>query len=145
MKFNWGTKIAIFYTAFVLFILTMVYMSFGEKFDLVTDDYYAQEIAYQDKIDSKERLKELNEDLQISLDGEHLQIKFPHADHTSAKGKIHCFRPSDEAKDFIVDVNIVSGKQLIPIERFSKGKYLIKIDWMANEASYYSEQVIIIP
>jgi hypothetical protein len=145
LKFNWGTKIAIVYTAFVVFIGGMVYMSFGEKFDLVTEDYYAQEIAYQDKIDSRERLNALEKKIQISIEDQKLNITFPHDKNSKINGKVNCFRPSDETKDFTIKMEEYQGTLGIPLNKFSSGKYTIKLDWKANDKSYFTERVIIIP
>ena len=46
-KFHWGYGIALFFTAFVVFILTAVFTSTKENIHLVTEDYYAEELAYQ--------------------------------------------------------------------------------------------------
>jgi len=40
---NWGLKITLLYVGFVAMILTLVFKASGEKVDLVTKDYYAQE------------------------------------------------------------------------------------------------------
>lgn len=156
MKLNWGTFIAIGYTTFVLFIGFMMYSAFGEDFDLVTDDYYAQEIAFQDKIDSKTRAKKLNGNLQTIINGKQLQIKFPQK-NAALSGTIHCFRPSDETKDFIETFEVENGTYSIPLNKFIKGKYVIKVEWSENsgpsapnstelsDRGFYQEQTIVIP
>lgn len=145
MKLNWGNKIAIVYIAFVVFTLGMVYLSFGEKFELVTEDYYAKELAYQDQIDKKSRLGALEEKIKVSVENQNLTIEFPHPNETVIKGKIVCFRPSDEGRDFEEIITVNDKKHSIPLTKFIKGKYLIQIDWMANEVTYYTEKTIIIP
>jgi hypothetical protein len=145
MKLNWGNKIAIAYSAFVLFIIAMVYMSFGEKYDLVTEDYYAQELAYQAKIDAKNRLEGLEENLKVSLEAKNLLIEFPHHDSTLINGKVNCFRPSDQGQDFTVLIENKQKVVSIPVNQFISGKYLLKLDWTANEKSFYTEQTVIIP
>lgn len=145
MKFNWGTKIGIVYTLFVLFTLGMVYLASGEKFDLVTEDYYAQEIAFQEKIDSKNRLSALEKELKVNLASGDLVIHFPHGENAEIQGKVNCFRPSDENKDFEVELNTTDAKQSIPLHRFVKGKYTLKMDWKAEGKHFYSEQNVIIP
>ena len=144
MKFNWGTGIAIFYTIFVLFTGFMVYKAFGEDFDLVTEDYYAQEIKFQDKIDSRSRAEALDASLQNIVEGENLKIIFPQQAE-ALTGSINCFRPSDETKDFIESFKTETGSHTIPLSKFIKGKYLIKVDWSANGVDYYQEQTIVIP
>lgn len=145
MKLNWGNKIAIGYSSFVAFILVMVYLSFGEKFDLVTEDYYAKELAFQAQIDKKSRLEALDEKIKITVEGKDLIINFPHPEGTAINGTIFCFRPSDESKDFEEPIKILENKQRIPLAKFIKGKYLIQLDWNVNEESFYTEKTIIIP
>ena len=163
MKFNWGTGIAIGYTTFVVFIGVMVYKAFGEDFDLVTEDYYAQEIKFQDKIDSKARAEKLDGNLQTIVEGKNLKILFPQKD-IPLKGSINCFRPSDESKDFTETFTIENGAYTIPLSKFIKGKYLIKVEWSENidrkgasapdsadlvevlrAPTFYQEQTIVIP
>lgn len=144
MKWNWGTKIALLYSTFIAFILFMVYMSFGQRFDLVTEDYYAEEIAYQNTIDSKERAEKLEEEVITYVENGMLRIVFPQKEAV-INGEIHCFRPSDEAKDFVVKIEKHSGTFDIPLTRFVKGKYLLKINWKLKSLSYYQEKTVIIP
>jgi hypothetical protein len=144
MKWNWGTKIALFYITFVTFTLVMVVMAFQEDYELVTEDYYEQEIKYQGKIDSKERTKALENKLEVNIDANELNILFPQKD-ISLSANILCFRPSDESKDFSLEYKEFTNKVSLPLNKFSKGKYLFKIDWIANNKSFYSEEIVIIP
>ncbi len=144
MKINWGTKIAIFYSSFVLFIIGMVIMAFNQNYDLVTEDYYAQEIAYQGRIDQQTKANNLKEKVQIAIDKQELIIKLPGVEDKTFEGTINCFRPSDETKDFNVAI-IEESAQKIPLSKFIKGKYLLKITWSAHGESFYDEKTIIIP
>jgi hypothetical protein len=145
MKVSWGTKIAVFYITFVVFTLGMVFMAFNQDFDLVTEDYYAQEIKYQQKINDSERAQNLEESLQINITGSQLNIILPNEEAEITSGTITCFRPSDESKDF--DVNVISNQktQVIQLNKFIKGKYVLKMDWVAADQTYYEERTIIIP
>ncbi|MCB9190933.1 MAG: FixH family protein [Flavobacteriales bacterium] len=58
---GWGTRITLFYGSFVAFMLFMVVMAVQQDFDLVADNYYEQEIAYQDRID---QMNNANSDYQ---------------------------------------------------------------------------------
>ncbi len=57
MRMNWGVRITILYSSFVLFMSTMVYMCTRQHFDLVAPDYYAQELQYQKVIDGTNNTK----------------------------------------------------------------------------------------
>ena len=143
MKFNWGTKIALFYISFVTFIIVMVVMAFSENYELVTENYYEEELSYQEKIDKTSNADNLLEKLQISIKEEYLIIRFPSSDLT--EGMITFFRPSDEARDFEIDIEVENSIQKIPLKQFIKGKYLVKIDWTSNAEAYFQEKTIIIP
>lgn len=150
MKINWGNGIAFSYIAFVVFIAFMVYSAFGEKYDLVTSDYYDQEIKYQDKIDSKTRALELDGNLEVALNKDKLLVKFPQK-AINLSGTIECFRPSDQSKDFSFSFSDIQNEISLAKEKFTKGKYLLKITWTSQtnggnpSEEYYVEQSIFIP
>lgn len=144
MKWNWGTKIGLLYGVFVAFTIFMVYKAFGEKYELVTEDYYAQEIKYQETINSKQRADELDKNLLISVERNQLKVLFPQQNE-KIEGSITCFRPSDESKDFTVEFKTTEDFYFIPLQKFSKGKYTLKLDWKVDETSFYKEQTVIIP
>ena len=51
MKFNWGTGIFISIIIFFIAIFIFLYIAFTNENDLVENDYYPQEIEYQNRID----------------------------------------------------------------------------------------------
>ncbi|MEM1134550.1 MAG: FixH family protein [Bacteroidota bacterium] len=145
-KFNWGHGIAIFFTCFVVFILTAVFTSTKENIHLVTEDYYAKELAYQERIDEINNAKSLNTQVKMNVVDGSLQITFPKevvsADIT---GNIHFFRPSDSKLDqlFTISLNEL-GVQDIKLNDMVKGHYRIKLDWVAKGQAYFFEEPIFI-
>ncbi|MCF8464589.1 MAG: FixH family protein [Flavobacteriales bacterium] len=138
---SWGWRIALFYGTFVVFMVGMVIMAFREDFDLVADDYYEQEIAYQGRIDQMTNAQVDGQKVIVSeIDG---LVRLSFASQAT-EVKIHFFRPSDEAKDFRQEEVIVDRELNIPTEKFSSGKYLIKVEWKANDKTYFQEQDFIV-
>jgi len=74
---NWGTKILIVYVVFIAGILLMVFKSSIQKTDLVTTDYYAKELKYQEKIDEMNRVSALSAPLEYVIKDNLLIIQFP--------------------------------------------------------------------
>lgn len=144
MKLHWGNGIFGFYILFVLFIGFMIYLTTTQNYDLVTENYYEEEIKYQNKIDQKERTKALDKSLFVSIDNGKLKINFPNKEK-EIKGKVLCFRPSDDTKDFTEEINSTEGVHTIPLDKFIKGKYIFKVSWEVEGESYYNEQTVIIP
>ncbi|MBL0070976.1 MAG: FixH family protein [Bacteroidetes bacterium] len=60
MKISWGYRVMFLYIGFAGLIIYFVTRSINEKVDLVTPDYYAQELKFQDKIESINRNNELS-------------------------------------------------------------------------------------
>ena len=143
---NWGWKIVVVYSAFVVMTLGMVFYFMGHKVDLVATDYYKQEIEYQDQIDKIANAKSLKEPLgfEFSPARRTVKINFP-SEHlvSGLNGKIHFYRPSDSSLDKEFDINPTeSGEQVISIGSLNKGLWKVKISWMAADISYYDEKVI---
>ncbi len=77
MKLTWGTGIWAFYGLFVLMILAMVGMSIVQKIDLVTDNYYEEEVQFQGKIDKINRAKQLATPLSWEVTEAGIRIHYP--------------------------------------------------------------------
>src|SRR6476469_1466632 len=48
---NWGNRLVLVFAGFAALIGTMVYKAVHTKFDLVSKDYYSDELKFQEKID----------------------------------------------------------------------------------------------
>lgn len=143
---NWGWKIVIVYTAFVVMTLAMVFYFMGQDVDLVAEDYYKQEIEYQDQIDKIANTMALKEPVgfEYSFQNRTIIINFPksHIDQ-GIHGKIHLYRPSNADEDREFEVRPESeGDQTIAVGSLSKGLWKIKISWSSAGNTFYDEKVI---
>lgn len=142
MHINWGVKITIFYIGFVALILTMVGMTMNQKIDLVSKDYYEQELKYQNKIDKIKRTHTLLQQLSYEINKKTLLLKFPSQfKGQQIKGVVYFFRPSDEKMDKIINFSAIDTSLVLKINtnQFKKGLYKIEIDWETNNEKYYNE------
>ena len=69
IKWNWGTKLALWIIAFVLFILSLVYMSLGYDVNLVEKDYYPKGLVYQQRIEAINNANEAGSSVNIIQNG----------------------------------------------------------------------------
>jgi hypothetical protein len=140
MKVSWGTGIAIFFSLFVLFMLFMVYKTTQVDFDLVSEDYYAKEIAYQGVIDKTQNYRKLNQNVLLERKDGGLILKIPaEAINQSSSVKLQLFRPSDGKLDRSLEFAGTSEIN-IPSTDFVQGKYLLKLEWETDSVGYYFEQ-----
>ena len=147
INISWGTKIAVLYSAFVLMIGVMVYMCINQKVDLVSDDYYERELAFQDKINEMNNANALPEKITHIISASKIQLQFPELfKDKKVNGEVYFFRPSDKLKDFKTIINLNEHvQQVIALNNLSKGMYKMQISWTANEKKYFTEEVIVIP
>jgi hypothetical protein len=138
MKINWGTGIAIFLFAFIVFILSFVYKTFtNDKYDhhLVSDDYYKDEINYQQEIDALDNAKKLNTHVKIENTAQGIKITFP-TDNKIIEGTVQFQRASDIKLDLTIPINLENNTLIIKDEKLVKGIYNVKIVWSANNTKY---------
>jgi hypothetical protein len=146
LNISWGTKIAVLYIGFVLLIGTMVFMCMRQKIDLVSDDYYEKELAFQSKINEMNNANALPEKISHVINDDGINLQFPaQFKDQPVKGNVYLFRPSDASKDFRTPILLENLELKIPSQRLTKGMYKMQISWSANNISYFTEEVIVIP
>jgi hypothetical protein len=143
---SWGWKIVLVYAVFVVMTLSMVVYFMGHKVDLVAEDYYKQEIEYQDQIDKIANTQALQTPiaLEFSANRQTISLHFPSTQlQSDLVGRIQFYRPSDSSMDRMLDLAIdQEGKQLIGVEGFAGGLWRVKISWTVGGKAYYDEKVI---
>lgn len=146
LKWNWGSGIALLYTVFAVFIISLVVFSFRQKIDLVTPDYYAKELAYQVQIDKMARARALPVAMTWEVQNGAIQITLPATfSPERVKGTVTLFKPSDKLSDKEFELEISeSSSQVISTQGFSPGMYKLKIDWESGDSTFYQEGVIMI-
>ena len=142
---NFGVKITILYLSFVALILTLVFLSYGQKVELVSKDYYAQELKYQDKIDAINNTNALSTSIDHKIDASTILLSInPELNKGGLSGSINFFRPSDSSKDVKIKMNFVNDQQVISKSALEHGTYKMQLSWTSNGKNYYKEEVIYI-
>lgn len=146
MKFNWGTGIFIVLTVFFLGIITFFIFIKNLDINLVEDNYYDKELAYQEKIDRMSNTAALPEKIKLIKSDKMLVIKFPeNGTELPVTGNIHFYRPSNPDKDFKVDLSLTKTfHQAINVGDLDPGRWIIKIDWEMEGKGYYFEEALFI-
>ena len=142
---NWGWKIVLAFSLFGAYIGSLVFLSFQETIDLVSDDYYQQELDYQQQIDKIANNRALRAPLTFSQQSQQLVVQFPSDLVAEVRGEIQLFRPSDARNDQTVSIALnADQQQIIATDRLIQGYYKIKVDWTSGTAAYYTEESIFI-
>ncbi|MBP6022048.1 FixH family protein [Ferruginibacter sp.] len=142
---NWGYKILVVYGVFVAGIMFMVFKSSSQKMDLVTTDYYAKELKYQDDINATENANALSENVRYEIKGNQVLLHFPKdLSGKTIAGNAVLYCPSDENKDIKQDFSLQDAPLVLQLTARSKGQFELHITWQAGGVSYYFEQKIFI-
>lgn len=144
INFNWGTGIFIFIALFLLANAVVIYLSFQQKNDLVTEEYYPQGLEYQKQIDRFANANALSGKISITqIEGE-LVVSYPdELKGKPVKGQVIFFRPSDERADFSDSIRFDSTLvQRIAIQKMMKGKYIAKFFWIMDKQEFAQESTV---
>jgi len=145
-RISWGTGIAMLYIGFVLGMLFLVTLSMNQRVDLVSEDYYAQELDFQNKINKNNRAKALSTPLRWEMTDTALEIEYPtEFRYQDLAGKVRFYCPSDNEKDieFAIMPN-ADNQQTIPLSKIQPGRYLLQFDWKNGETTYWNEGAVVV-
>ncbi len=140
MKFNWGTGIVLAFIGFISFILYFVIsMTINKKYehDLVTENYYNQELEFENELHKQRNAQTLEEDITWTRAENGLVINFPESMNPSdIKGKVFLYRPSNKQLDFESAISLSDHNLLIPDKSLLGGRWNIKVDWQYKGNAY---------
>ena len=140
IKFNWGTGIFIAIVLFMAFILSFLYKAIAidkYKHELISEDYYKDELLYQKNIDKVTNGLNLDQNVRLTNSKKGITILFPETfDYQKIEGNIIFQRLSNKKLDFTKKIVLKSHQVTIPDSMLVKGKWLIKIDWKYNNEEY---------
>lgn len=142
---SWGNKLVVVFVIFIAMIGTLVYKSVMIKNDLVTSDYYSQELKYQDKINGANNANAISQ-VSVAQDNDFLTIYLPtelKGDNISGEAWFYCV--TDAEKDRHIKLNIGdNGAQMISKKELAKGNMQLKLTWKVGDKDYYTEKNLLI-
>lgn len=136
---NWGKGIAITFIIFCTGMIVVVVRSFQEDVDLVTEEYYREELAYQQRIDQSGEVAKAGRISVIQLAG---AIRFTFPADQKPTGKIHFYKPDNPALDQTFDIQ--DRVMEVTKANLANGKYRIKVTWESNGTTFYQEEILFI-
>ena len=146
MRMNWGHKLTLVFLVFGSMTGYLVYRCSQTKFDLVSKEYYKDELAYQQVIDASRHARLLNGNVSVLPLGDSLLINLPVAANTAGiNGHALFYCTADAAKDRKIILKPgPSGEQFIGRSQLMPGSYLVKFSWSAGANNYYAESSVVI-
>lgn len=119
----------------------MVYKASSEKFDLVTKDYYDQELKYQEVIDQSANTAKLSAPLKVEKVNGELKIGFPSEMKDKKKTiDFYLYYPADAKRDFRRSFELSENELAQALPTGMKGMYELKLSWEVDGVKYYFEK-----
>ncbi len=139
---NWGKGIAITLGSFMVFIMYMVIQQMSTRIDLVSDDYYIQEMNYSSELKAINRDRTFLNRPKVSQTEKHLVIQLP-SDFDLQKVSVNLRRPNNEDDDQLFSVE---GTKMFIIEKdkLIEGNYQIVISYELENILYIQKKDIVI-
>lgn len=142
MALNWGHKITIVLILFGALMFTLVYKSIKTDFQLVSKDYYKDELQYQQVIDGSNNANALTTELMLVQTDKGISVQFPQEMKGRVlQGEIWFYCSYDERKDLRLKIDATNeAVQLIEPSHLAAATYSVKTTWKADGTPYYNEQ-----
>ena len=138
---DWGKGITLTLIVFGIIMISMVTICVKQDdLHLVTQNYYEEEIKYQDQIDKMINASHLDHEVlvydnQLKTVDLHLPV--------GAKGMLHLFRPSDARLDQKISFDITDqAVNSVNVKDLKPGYWRVKLTWSENGVGYYKEEKI---
>jgi hypothetical protein len=146
LRFNWGTGIALTYSAFALATAGFVAFAMGRPVDLVSADYYARSLQLDRHVTAERNAEALGRALSIQLDPHGtLRLALPVEHAALAGGTITLYRASNARADRQVPLAPdASGRQEIALNDLASGHWLVQLEWSAGGLDYYAQRAAVI-
>ena len=148
-RFNpWPFAVVGFFVLFTTFTVGLVAFSTWHRVDLVTPDYYEQEMRFQEQINRVHRTATLHKDVSIQLEEptQHLLIILPAANAAQPlKGSVAFYRPSQAVLDRRFPLLLDStGRQELDMSGFEAGLWRVCVNWTAGQEEFYRDENIVV-
>jgi hypothetical protein len=140
---SWGYKILVFYIIFIGMMLTMVYGTYQHSVNLVSKDYYEQELMYQEVIDGSKNYATMKQRVDVNLYKNTISILWPDDIDLNLvkKVQIWLYNEADSAGDIRFGIEALDMPIIeIPLGEQQQGNYTLKIQWKKDDTPYYLEK-----
>ncbi len=141
MKISWGNRILAVILVFIAGMGYLVYRSVNTNYDLVSQEYYKDELDYQKVIDGTNRAATLSNPASLATTDSGILLRLPQEmKGKTVNGTVFFYCATDVRKDRKLKLAInQDAEQLIPAGGLAPGTYTVKISWESAQLNYYSE------
>lgn len=132
------------FIAFGAFIIRFVVLSHDTKVNLVSDDYYAKEVAFQDQIEINKASLPFVNAYNVTENEDQLSISYA-KELQGMEGEVMFYRPADHDMDFRLKLSLnMKAKMVIKTDQVPAGYWKVKTYGRKDGQEYFFEQELTI-
>lgn len=144
----WPLGITLAYVLFAAGIAVMIFLACSHSSDLVSANYYEQEIKYQSRLDQLNRTAGFNDQVKVAFDtaARRISISLP-ADHAGPQtsGNVQLYRPSAAGLDRELKLELdANGSQSLDAATLEPGLWKVRIHWTSRQQEYFADKSIVV-
>ena len=147
MKLHAGHAIVVAMALFILIMAQFMVRAYHNQETLVAEDYYADELRYQEQIDKLGNAAALGAAVHVEAVPGRLVLTFP--DTVRGKeitGELFLMRPSDERGDLRLPLMVdAEGRFTVDTGALFKGAYQVQVEWQVDGRAYRTEDEVYLP
>jgi hypothetical protein len=144
----WPVAIATYFLLAFCGVVTFICWAVHQNVDLVSRDYYRDEILYQQQLNTVNRTRPFQNELLLVYNAAEqkvtLSLPIVHA-RLRPTGTIQLYRPSDARLDRTELLHIgPAGRQEIDASQLLPGLWKIRIKWSVGGEEYFADESVVI-
>ncbi|MBO0935430.1 FixH family protein [Fibrella sp. HMF5335] len=142
---SWGKAIILIFILFAGFIGTLVYLMHRERIDLVRDDYYQDEIAYQRQINRVVNARHIDVTTIIQYVPTRHEIRLNLPD-SLRHGTFLLYRPADRRHDVRLALTATTPTvSTIAMQEKPGGLWRAQLTWSNGQRDFYTDRELTLP
>ena len=147
-KSFWPYGIILTFALFITGTAVLIVIACTHKTDLITPNYYDDEIKFQSRIDQLNRTAKLNGQVAVAYDEttQTVNITLPAGQLSAATaGRIQLYRPSTTELDRVVKLQLDDkGSQVLDAASLLPGLWKVRVQWTAQDQDYFADKSVIV-
>jgi nitrogen fixation protein FixH len=140
----WPYGVLLFFGLLFCALAAVLLIATTHRESLVSDNYYEQELNYQDRINSAARAEKSGAHIRLDAAAGQLIVAVP-AQQLAQKlsGAIEFYRPSAPELDRHYSLAPdAGGSQTVDVSRLTAGLWQVRVQWNAGGQDYFLQQKI---
>lgn len=143
---NWGKGLLLTMAGFVAMMAWFLVRAAQNPEPLVTENYYEQELKYQERIDATQRALALAGTLSMEPSPDGVRLGLPSAIHgKEVNGRLLLLRPNAPEADRTVGImGAASDSMMLPTD-LRTGRYVAQLEWTMDGEQYFAQRELLVP